>query len=157
MTWDGIPSGFWTVKQYFSIKYTVEAAIHQCRKRPSTTLLCQLKCAEGDYATTCHSSHSLHWDPGSEQNVRSQPPVPLRSPIFAAGGEQKSLQSINRKGQTQMFPWKTDDTKSLVEYSTSGICLLVTTSSIFQQKEISSITLTVLQRRHMAEKLKHLI
>lgn len=49
-------------------------------------------------------------------------------------------QSIKRKGQTQMFPHKTDDTNNLVEYSTSGICHRVTTSgSIIQQKEMSCI------------------
>lgn len=142
---------FSLLNNIFYIKCTMDAAIHQCCKRPSMTWLWQLKCAEGDYATTCHSSHSLHWDPGSEQNVRSQPPVALCSLIFAAGRDIKSLQSINRKGQTQMFPCKTDDTKSLVEYPTSGICFPVTTSpSIFQPKEISSITVTVQHGLHMA-------
>lgn len=57
---------------------------------------------------------------------------------------EKNPQSINRKGQTQMFPCKTDDTESPAEYSTSDICLHVTTSrSIFQPKKITSITLTV--------------
>lgn len=50
-----------------------------------------------------------------------------------------------------MFPCKTDDTKSLVEYSATGICLLVATSrSIFQRKKIGSITLTM-HRIQMAE------
>lgn len=55
-----------------------------------------------------------------------------------------------------MFRCKTDDTKSLVEYSTTGICLLVATSrSIFQQKKIGSITLTK-QRTRMGGEMKAL-
>lgn len=73
-------------------------------------------------------------------------------PPFCGRGKQKSLQSINRKGQTQMFRWKTDDTKNLVEYSTSGICLLATTGcSIFQRKKISSVAVTVQHRCRIAK------
>lgn len=95
---------------------------------------------------------SLRWEPGSELNVRSHPPVALRSPFLQRGETKKSLQSINRKGQTQMFCWKNDGSESLAEYSTSGICLLATTAcSIFQREEISSVALTAQHRCHMAE------
>lgn len=47
---------------------------------------------------------------------------------------------------------KTDDTQSLVEYSTSGICLPATTAcSIFQRRETSSVTLTEPRRCRAAK------
>lgn len=71
----------------------------------------------------------------------------ITQPHFCSRGRQKKSPVNKQKGQTQMFHWKTDDTKSLAEYSTSGICLLVTTRrSIFQQKNITSIALTVQHR-----------
>lgn len=66
-----------------------------------------------------------------------------RSPDSCSSGRRIRHQSIKRKGQTQTFPHKTDDTNNLVEYSTSGICHRVTTSgSITQQKEMSCIVST---------------
>lgn len=68
----------------------------------------------------------------------------VMEPDSCSRGRRIRHQSIKRKGQTQMFPHKTDDTNNLVEYSTSGICHRVTTSgSIIQQKEMSSIMSTV--------------
>lgn len=71
------------------LAFTTETAIHQFCKHPSMTLLCHLKCAEGNYATTCHSFSFSPLRSRLTTKCRVTASCSIMQPDFCSRGDKK--------------------------------------------------------------------